>query len=318
MRGRKLNSPRFHFLFLSVCVLLLLSSVSAQTIPSPQGHVTDLANIISDAEQAQIESQLVQLQSDTGVEVAILTVQNLSGGEIFDFTTSVFETWGIGDQEKDNGLLIVIALEERDYFIQTGYGLEGPLPDSRIGRIARDYMVPSFAEGNFGGGLLLGLNEFEGILRNDESVISKYEAEEEVFPQTEGWFAWIGLLLYVLILVKMQQTVKKKKEMKKYFAPSAILVLVTTFMCLIFAGVFTLFTFGAFYGFLLSCVYLVYLLLFVEMPMKVEESAAHAGGMGGVYVGGFGRGGFGGSGGSGGFGGFGGGSTGGGGFGGKF
>jgi uncharacterized protein len=297
-------------------IFLSAGSVFAQTIPSPQGQVTDLAGVLGGAETA-LESRLVQLEKDTSVEVAVLIIPSLEENDIFTYTLKVFETWKVGKADKDNGVLIVIAVEDRKYFIQTGLGMEGTIPDVIAGRVGREKFVPNFREGNYAEGINEGLDVLEGYIRKDAEIVSEFEAQADPMYKQElfgfGWgMAFIFVLLFFAIAVKWfieSKKKKKKTKKKKELFGKLFFMLFMTGWIVLFAGFMTMFVIGIFYGFTIASLILGYFFFFVD-PDSINFRSS--GGRGGFFGGGF----YGGRGGSSGFGGFGGGMTGGGGAGG--
>ncbi len=121
--------------------------------PAPARLMTDLAGMLGRSAVDEIESQLVLLWQDTGVQFAVVTVPDLRGDTIENYSVRLFEAWGIGEAGKDNGLLLLIAAEEREMKFETGYGLEGELPDSFLGRVIDQALVPKFKAGDPAAGI---------------------------------------------------------------------------------------------------------------------------------------------------------------------
>ena len=153
-------------LFVLVVLLLSLGSVMGQGSAiesdrfreslSPQGPVSDWAELLSPEQKAELNSRMEALKASNGAELAVVTVKSLQGGEIDDFAQKLFAQWGIGQKGKDNGVLLLIAVEDRKVRIEVGYGMEGVLPDAKTGRIQDEYIVPRFKEGNYAQGLIDG------------------------------------------------------------------------------------------------------------------------------------------------------------------
>jgi uncharacterized protein len=148
----------------SLVVILLLSTVfgisslsllSAEEphYPEPIGYVNDFAEVISPEYEASLSGLVAELERKTTVEMAIATVQTAQPQAIDMYAVELFTRWGIGKRGKDNGLLIVMAMEERKVWIEVGYGLEGPVPDGFAGEVYRQILVPNFQEGGYGKGL---------------------------------------------------------------------------------------------------------------------------------------------------------------------
>ena len=123
---------------------------------SPQGNVSDWAGVFTPEQKAALESRIVALRQTNGAQLAVVTLASLHGGEVADFANKLFAQWGIGEKGKDNGVLLLAAIEDRKLRIEVGYGLEGVLNDAKSGRIQDEYVLPRFKEGNYAQGLLDG------------------------------------------------------------------------------------------------------------------------------------------------------------------
>ncbi len=152
-----MKSKRKFFLYISaiwICLTLASSSFS-DTIPqSPPNYVVDLAGIVDSEAEAELNSFLAELENKTTAQVVVLTIKSLEGNSIEEFSIHIaHDQWKLGQKGKDNGVLFLIALNDRKYRIEVGYGLEGALPDSRAGSIGRDFLVPFFSNGEFSKGV---------------------------------------------------------------------------------------------------------------------------------------------------------------------
>ena len=143
------------FTFLFYALLVTAShAVSPQLPLQPPHYVVDLADMIADTVEQRLNAHLIELEKKTTAQVVVLTIVSLEGEALEEFSlTLAHDTWKIGQQGKDNGVLIVIALEDKKYRIEVGYGLEGVLPDSLVGSIGRRYLVPYFRKGDYSTGI---------------------------------------------------------------------------------------------------------------------------------------------------------------------
>lgn len=125
--------------------------VKAMNIPNPNSsfYVLDQANLISTSTELDIIEISEALYYETEAQIVLVTLDNLSGYDLEQYSVQLFREWGIGDKDKNNGVLIILALEEREVRIEVGYGLEGAIPDSVAGRILDEYMLPSLQEGDY-------------------------------------------------------------------------------------------------------------------------------------------------------------------------
>jgi uncharacterized protein len=137
-----------------IMVMVFNAYASTPQPPSiPRDYVTDLAGIIRSDAKNRLNSFLQELEQKTTAQVLVLTVQSLDGQNIEDFAFNTKEKWKLGQKGKDNGVLIVVAVKDRKYRFEIGYGLESVLPDSMVGSIGRDYLVPFFRKGDYSTGI---------------------------------------------------------------------------------------------------------------------------------------------------------------------
>lgn len=137
-------------------LLLLVATVSASTPEPPAApgdYVVDTAAIINGNMETRLNAVLRELEQKTTAQFLILTVDSLDGEEIRGFGLRIAEKWKLGQKGKDNGGLLVIAVKDRQYTLETGYGLEGILPDSMVGSLGRQYLVPNFRKGDYSAGI---------------------------------------------------------------------------------------------------------------------------------------------------------------------
>ncbi|MGC4057357.1 MAG: TPM domain-containing protein [Chitinophagaceae bacterium] len=117
--------------------------------PNPPALVNDFAHFLSDQERATLEQKLRNYHDSTSTEIAIVTLQSIGQYDISDYTVQLFNKWHVGGKEHDNGILILVAKEQRKIWITTGYGMEGALPDGLLGQIIRREMEPNFKRGDY-------------------------------------------------------------------------------------------------------------------------------------------------------------------------
>lgn len=117
--------------------------------PNPPRLVNDFAHFLSEQEQQTLEQKLLNYYDSTSTEIAIVTLQSIGSYEISDYAVELFRKWGIGGKKKSNGVLILVAKDQRKIWMTTGYGMEGVLTDGMIGQIVRDEMEPNFKRGDF-------------------------------------------------------------------------------------------------------------------------------------------------------------------------
>ncbi|PJC36907.1 hypothetical protein CO046_02995 [Candidatus Peregrinibacteria bacterium CG_4_9_14_0_2_um_filter_53_11] len=150
------------------------SSALALDLPKPGGFVNDFANILTPQEEATLTAQLQAFEDETSNQIALAIVPSFEGLEIFDYSQALFTKWGIGQSERDNGILILMGPKEGlpfpargDIFINVGRGLEGALPDSLTGTIIRNEVIPYFKAGDVAGGLTSGITAITEATRGE-------------------------------------------------------------------------------------------------------------------------------------------------------
>ena len=156
---------------ISVLFFLLLSiNIFGQNFPKPTGLVNDFANILKPQTKTQITNLLTDLKGKTGVEIAVVTMSDIGGQDYTDYTNRLYENWKIGKKGTDEGLLIFLTVKERKIRIEVGYGLEGLLPDGKVGTILDNYVVPLLKKGDFDGGINNAALVTSAIIAQDKGV----------------------------------------------------------------------------------------------------------------------------------------------------
>lgn len=187
----------------SVLILLVLTVspglLWAQDFPSePVGMVNDFANILSSAERQQLETKLRNYRDTTTNVIAIATLPDLQGYDIQQVGTQLFNEWRMWHEERYNGVLIVVAPNERKIRIEVGYGLEGAIPDVMAGRIIRNVVTPEFKGGDYYAGLdratsimiELAQGEYEGNLTSSRS------SEEDDLASVIIFLLFVAFVIY--------------------------------------------------------------------------------------------------------------------------
>jgi uncharacterized protein len=137
---------------------------SALDVPPLTGRVVDLADVLAPSTEAALVAQLAAYEDSTSNQVVVLTLPSLEGEVLEPYATRVFRTWGLGQADRDNGVLLLIAVEERELRIEVGYGLEGSLTDATAGTIIRSELVPRFRDGDFDAGVVAGVDAILGAI----------------------------------------------------------------------------------------------------------------------------------------------------------
>ena len=166
---------------LAVCIFILpLSAANKYPKPTSQFFINDFAEVIEQSAEDEIYSKGAALQEKTTAQVVVVTVDTLDGEEPADYALELGREWGVGQEEEDNGVVILLAETERQIYIAVGYGLEGALPDSKTGRIIDIYGLDYLKNNDFSNGLL---EIFKAVV--NEVYIEYGEEPEEGYTAIE-------------------------------------------------------------------------------------------------------------------------------------
>ena len=169
---QKFHLNRIKYLILILLCITFISNVKAIVSPTNNFYINDYANILSSETEEYILNKSVALNNVDGTQIVVVTVKNLEGMSLENYATKLFRNFGIGDKEKNNGLLLLLALEERMFRVEVGYGLEGILPDGKTGRFQDEYIIPYLKDNKWDEGVKNGYDAFyaEIVKQNNLSV----------------------------------------------------------------------------------------------------------------------------------------------------
>jgi len=297
---------RYLLLIFSLLISLLVgfSSQAYFSPGKPAGFVNDYAGLLSSEQKNSLESKLSQFAKDSSNEISVVTLKSLEGDTIENFANKLFTDWGIGQAKNDNGLLLLISLNDRQMRLETGYGLEGAVPDATANQIITKTLRPAFQANDYYGGINQALDQIILATRGEY-------AAEPLKPAKFGFLKNISLdtiFFIILFIFYLLAALRRRLAKSKAWWEGGIIGLV---IGLIIALIFfrTLFYFLILPGALaVGGLIFDYLVSRVLPPPKPGNKK---GGGFWIFPGGFGGGASGGFGG--GFGGFGGGASGGGG-----
>lgn len=179
--------------------------------PTDNFYVNDFADVMTDSDESEFLSRAVALEKATTAQVVIATVEDLGGDEPYEYATELGRQWGVGNDETDNGVLILFARDDREIFIAVGYGLEGALPDSKTGRIIDVYGLEDLRNDNFSKGILsIGkalINEvyIEYGLQPEEGYVNIDNIQEEIIDPAEVGVSWAVLIVILIILMLLSR-----------------------------------------------------------------------------------------------------------------
>lgn len=187
---------RFLFVVLAGLLLLVLQANGQElpAKPNPPKLVNDLAGLFSSDQTAQLENKLVALDDSTSNQIAVVTIKSLDGYPIEDYANKLFRSWGIGDKKTNNGVLLLVALEDKKVWIATGYGLEGAIPDITASDIIAKQITPYFKTGDY----------YTGVDKGTDALAAAAAGEyhtARVKPDDSEDGGNAGIVIFIIIVV---------------------------------------------------------------------------------------------------------------------
>jgi len=191
---------RFFGCLISILSCLFFATFAQSPLPEksvPPRLVNDFSALLTNNAAESLESKLRAYNDSTSTQISIVIIKELEGWEIADYAFQLAEKWGIGNKEHDNGILILVSVNDRKVFIATGYGVEEKIPDAIAKRIVTNIIVPEFAKGAF----------FEGLDRGTDEIITRlsgqFKADPNNRPGERKPFKWLLITLIVLAVLFM-------------------------------------------------------------------------------------------------------------------
>jgi len=186
---------------LAALLLMLACRIHATDVPALQGRVNDYAHVLGEGANA-IDAKLAAHEQRTGEQVVVLTVRSLNGQDIESYANDVFAQWKLGKKGVDNGVLIVVAVDDHRMRIEVGYGLEGTLTDLASSRIIREHMEPHFADGDYVAGVEAGVDGVLGVLDGDATAAAApaQETPAQIVARKGFWKSGAGFFVVFTLL----------------------------------------------------------------------------------------------------------------------
>jgi uncharacterized protein len=201
---RKSNSKFLFYAVLLSAVLGLSGAFSHvafayYNLGTPTGFVNDYAGVLTSEQKQTLEQTLIEFEESSSNEIAVVVIQSLEEDYIENFAVELFEDWGIGKEKNDNGVLLLIAIDDRELRIEVGYGLEGALPDALAKRIIDDEIVPSFKSEDYYLGISSGVG---AIMAATEGEYSPAVSSDDSGTSGSVGGAFIAWLIFGLIFLQ--------------------------------------------------------------------------------------------------------------------
>jgi uncharacterized protein len=188
---------RFTKLFIVFIVAIFsLTSVKAQNVipkPNPPVLVTDLAGVLSPEEKQALENKLVAIDDSSSNQIAVVILPTLDGNPIEEYATKLFREWGIGNKKTNNGILLLIAIQDRKMRIEVGYGLEGAIPDITSINIIDNDLKPAFRAGAYYDGIDTATDNIA------KAAVGEYKVKRE--KKTKGKGSNIILFVFIVFII---------------------------------------------------------------------------------------------------------------------
>ncbi|HEV8391055.1 MAG TPA: TPM domain-containing protein [Dongiaceae bacterium] len=208
---------------LAIALLVLIAPQAlADTLPVPAltGRVVDQAGILDSNDESRLTGKLQNLETKTSIQLVVVTLPSLRGSPIEDWGLALGRTWGIGQKGKDNGVLLVVAPNDRELRIEVGYGLEGSLPDATADAIIRNVIVPRFKSGSMAGGISDGVDAIIAVLSGtgEEFTPSRREVVGQMLSQ---WTPVLFIGLFVVLVIVGQFGRRRRNRGDRYYRNSS-------------------------------------------------------------------------------------------------
>jgi uncharacterized protein len=187
--------------FAALLLCLIATFAFALDFPPLTGRVVDQANVISAASRGDIETKLKDLEDKSGIQLVVATAKSLQGSDIETYANELFRSWKLGQAQKNNGVLLLVAPNEHKVRIEVGYGLEGTLTDALSSVIISSAIIPRFKTGDYSGGIDRGVDGIISVLSGDSAEWQKKVdvRREDASADFDKLFPLLFFLLMIFI-----------------------------------------------------------------------------------------------------------------------
>lgn len=169
--------------------------------PVPARLVVDGANVIAAYDEQELEKKLIALDDSTSNQICVVTVPTLNGEVIEEVANKTFRDWGIGNKKTNNGILVLVALNDRKIRIEVGYGLEGIIPDVVANDIINNNIKPAFRQGNYYGGINAAIDNLSKAAAGEYKVKKHRHKDSNASSVIESIIIFIVILIVVLVAI---------------------------------------------------------------------------------------------------------------------
>jgi uncharacterized protein len=182
-----------------VLVLLGVAAIgrgqAVQDLPKPTNYVSDLAGVLSPGDEQALDEYCSEVDHQANAQIAVVTVKTLDGDDPSDYAVKLEEAWKVGPKKSDRGVIVLLATDDHKRWIEVGYGLEGILPDGKVGDIGRG-MVPDLRAGNYDGAVNYAVSQIGQTIAADAHVTLQQPMAQQEQPQEEHAGFSLGRLIF--------------------------------------------------------------------------------------------------------------------------
>ena len=189
----------------SLCLLLIFGlfvfPVCSLDVPKLENPIMDQADIINSSDERDLNQKLVNLSNETGIQVAVLTIPSLEGEALESYSMKVVEDWKLGQKNVDNGVLLLVSVGDKKLRIETGYGVEGDLTDTKCGLIIRNVITPYFQDDDMSKGIVQGVTSIVENVAPDFSENSETPIDIESGEEGTPIIVLLCFFIFAMIIV---------------------------------------------------------------------------------------------------------------------
>jgi uncharacterized protein len=204
------------------CGIVAAAPAAALDLPALTGRVVDQAGILDQAKQAALTTKLAALEGQTTDQLVVVTLKSLQGTTIEDFGVQLGRAWQIGQKGKNNGVLLIVAPNERKVRIEVGYGLEGTLTDAVSKLIIETAIIPRFRASDFSGGIVRGADDIIQVLSGDAEDFKQRAAAQPAASRSTGFDNGFALIFFIVVLFIVFRAMSGGTRGRRY--PGAVVI----------------------------------------------------------------------------------------------
>jgi uncharacterized protein len=196
------------FLILVMLLLTTLPALAQPKLPTLTGRVVDLANVLSPVQEAALTEQLAAHEARTSNQVVVATVPDLQGYDVERFAVDLLRAWGLGQKDRNNGVLLLVAPTEREVRIEVGYGLEGTLTDALSSDIIHSRILPRFRAEDLPGGITSGVDGILAVVEGTYEPIAAPPAQDEI----QALAPFLMVLAWIILVMILNRRSRRRRR----------------------------------------------------------------------------------------------------------